>query len=267
MISSLLLPLPFSIIISSIGLYLVWFTRQRRLGNIFLTLGFIVLLTFSLSFLPKSLLQNLESRYKPLLHAPTTVHTIVVLGGGVSGNVHYPANTRINSASLSRLVEAIRLYRQLERKGINVKLVLSGGRVFQTASVALKMKNTAVVLGIKPSHIELENGSKDTYHEALYLKPQLKNKPFILVTSAAHMPRAMSIFIKMGMNPIPAPTQYLAKSTANPFKRYFPSSTSLIFSDIALHEYFGIAWMLFASANDNNDSHVSKISKSIYERR
>ena len=34
---------------------------------------------------------------------------------------------------------------------------------------------------------------------------------FILVTSASHMLRAMALFRKQGMEPIPAPTDYMVK--------------------------------------------------------
>lgn len=170
------------------------------------------------------------------------VHQIVVLGGGVGGNPDYPPNTRLSAASLSRLVEAVRLYHQLQKRKQSAILILSGGRVFGSDSDAKKMYNTAVVLGLKPSKFILEAGSKDTYHEALYLQKIVDNKPFILVTSAYHMERAVRLFKKLKMQPIPAPTQYLDKTNYYRISRFFPRASNLVSSDIAIHEYLGLLW-------------------------
>ena len=65
----------------------------------------------------------------------------------------------------------------------------------------------------------------------------------MLVTSAYHMPRAMEIFKEEGMNPIPAPTQFLTKRYSYRTKYFLPSVVNLIHSDIALHEYMGMTWL------------------------
>lgn len=242
-LSVALMPLSFAILIGIIGLLILWFSSWRKTASVIITFSFVILLAFSTGFVPDRLLGHLESRYKPLFTAPTNVHKIVVLGGGVGGQVGYPPNTRINSASLSRLIEGIRLYRQLTRKGVHVELLLSGGRIYRNPkSEAARMRNTAVMLGVKPKDIQIENGSKDTYQEALYLNALLGKKPFILVTSAYHMPRAIALFKHLGMKPIPAPTQYIVKLNRNPFKHFLPSMINLTFSDIALHEYLGLTY-------------------------
>jgi uncharacterized SAM-binding protein YcdF (DUF218 family) len=55
------------------------------------------------------------------------------------------------------------------------------------------------------------------------------------------MPRCMGIFRKLGMQPIPAPTDYQAGQ--NPLDASFtPSIEHLRLSELALHEYIGIVW-------------------------
>ncbi len=181
---------------------------------------------------------HLEDQYHPLTTLPSNVNYIVVLGGGSGGRYRYPPNTRLSSASLSRLIEAIRLHRQ----NLNTTLILSGGRVFGSPAEATVMNNTAIALGIARNHMIVEAGSKNTRQEALRLKSTLQSKPFVLVTSASHMPRAMALFKKLGMHPIAAPTQYLAKQNRYSLKYYLPSVVSLIHSDIAIHEYIGDLW-------------------------
>jgi uncharacterized SAM-binding protein YcdF (DUF218 family) len=207
-----------------------------------LSISFLLLVIFALQPIPHALLHHLESQYKPLVKIPKNITKIVVLGGGVGGHPNYPPNTRLNSASLSRLLEGIRIYRLISLRGNKPELILSGGRVFRSPSNAGVMHNTAVILGVTPKKMKLENGSKDTYQEAIYLKKDVGTKPFILVTSAAHMPRAMALFKKQGMRPIPAPTQYLTGLNRFTIRYYFPNSLNLIYSDIALHEYIGYWW-------------------------
>ncbi len=242
LIASFVLPLPISVLLLLLALIFLLLKRLRKTSISCLAFAIVILFVFGTNCFPRYLLSQLESRYQALAIAPTDVTAIVVLGGGLGGKKEYPANTHLNSASLARLVEAVRLYRQLEQKGIAVKLILSGGRVFRAESEAGVLKNTAVDLGVNPQQIILENGSVDTYHEALYLKSIVAQQKFILVTSATHMPRAMALFKKQGMQPIPAPTQFLAHRWRSAWKRYIPSSTNLVYTDIALHEYLGMVW-------------------------
>lgn len=241
LIAAFFSPLSFCVMILGIGVILLWLERARKTQLFLLTAGVLLLGIFSTNYLPNLLLGHLENTYPPL-DTPPLVNTIVVLGGGVRDKVDAPPNTQLGSASLTRLVEGVRLYRALENKGLSVKFILSGGRVFGSPEDSGMMENTAVVLGVDPKNIQLESGSQDTYHEAIYLKPMLKNKPFLLVTSASHMPRAMALFQAQGMQPIAAPTQFLARNNQFSMMRYFPNANAIMRMDIVLHEYAGLWW-------------------------
>jgi uncharacterized SAM-binding protein YcdF (DUF218 family) len=165
-----------------------------------------------------------------------------VLGGGVRDKTDVPPNTQLGSSSLARLVEGVRLYQLLKDQHIKPKLVLSGGRIFGSPAAAGIMRNTAVILGVEPKDIILENGSEDTHDEAINLRDTLKNKPFLLVTSAFHMRRSMALFEAEGMQPIAAPTQFLFKENSYSISHYFPNGIAVTQTDIALHEYLGLFW-------------------------
>ncbi len=235
-IEALLLPLPIGLFLIFIGLFF-----RKITGIILSLLGLLIIITFSLTGTSNFLINYLQSQYQPLLETPKNVTQVVVLGGGVSGGKNYPPNLTLNTASLSRLVEGVRLFDALEEIGVKPTLILSGGRVFQSPAVAGKMQNTAVMLGISQEQILLEDGSRDTREEAVYLKKTLADKPFILVTSAFHMPRSMDLFTAQGMHPIAAPTQFLGVRT-NLTSWFIPNGASLEISDIAIHEYLGILW-------------------------
>ena len=188
------------------------------------------------------LMNRLERQYTPLTTLPNQVKTIVVLGGGVRNNTDAPPNTQLSAASLARLLEGVRLYKLYQRQGKPVTLILSGGRVFGKPAEAGMMQNIAVVLGVSTQHIKLEDGSRDTAEEAHYLKHELNQQRFILVTSAYHMPRSMMIFKDAGLHPIAAPTQYMAGFDRRTPRYYVPNAKYLVTADIAIHEYLGILW-------------------------
>lgn len=240
LISAFLLPLPFSLLWMLLGILFI-LTQTDRLRNICFIIGFVILSVFSFNPVATALLNHLQNQYAPLINPPADATEIVVLGGGVSGGKNYPPNLTLGTASLSRLVEGIRLFKLIQKNHPDAKLILSGGRVFLAPSVAGKMKNTAVMLGVDEKNIILENGSEDTHQEALYLQKIIGNARFILVTSAYHMPRSMDLFQAQGMHPIAGPTQFLGYRDESTLW-YIPTTSALILSDIAIHEYLGILW-------------------------
>lgn len=241
-ISGLLLPFPIALILLLIGLCLLWWTHKKWLSNSCLIASFLILAVFGFNWLPSNLLNSLENDYQPMTQLPNDIQNIVVLGGGVRSDTNAPPNTQLSAASLSRLIEGVRLYHLYNKHHRSETLILSGGRVFGKPAAAGIMQNIAVILGVDPKNIILEAGSRDTHDEVNYLKKQLNTKPFILVTSAYHMPRAIALFKEAGLNPIAAPTQYFSDRGREHYKYYFPSANNLIISDIALHEYFGQLW-------------------------
>jgi uncharacterized SAM-binding protein YcdF (DUF218 family) len=98
----------------------------------------------------------------------------------------------------------------------------------------------ALALGVKQKDIILNGAPEDTREEALFTKSVVGSKPFILVTSATHMPRAMMLFQQLGLHPIAAPTDF----EKSEFKGYLkaPRVEALCRTQKALHEYIGILW-------------------------
>ena len=108
-----------------------------------------------------------------------------------------PANSQISAAALRRVVEGVRLYKAIPGS----KLLFSGGRVFDPVPEAEVMAQIAVLLGVKPQDIMLEADSRDTAEEAEIIAKMMGREKFILVTSAAHMPRSMALFKSAACSP------------------------------------------------------------------
>ena len=125
---------------------------------------------------------------------------VVVLGGGHISSNELPLLSQIGSSSLVRLIEGIRIQREIKGS----KLLLSGGKVFDPVSNAQIMAGIAKAIGVNEKDIIIEADSRDTKDQARIIKSIIGDKMFVLVTSASHMPRSMALFKKMGMNPIPA---------------------------------------------------------------
>ncbi|OGR30043.1 MAG: hypothetical protein A2139_04525 [Desulfobacca sp. RBG_16_60_12] len=231
-----------------LGLWCLWVTRRQRLGKGLVTLGALLLLLMSLPFISSGLLTPLEYRYPPLLNpeivswgqnGSTSPKWIVVLGGGHVSDPRLPANSQISAAALGRVVEGVRLYKAIPGS----KLLLSGGAVFDPVPEAEVMARIAGLLGVNPQDIMLEMDSRDTADEAKIIAKIIDKGKCILVTSAAHMPRSMALFRKRGLQPIPAPTDYLVQEGLRPAPgRFFPGAGGLWQVQVAVHEYLGLVW-------------------------
>jgi len=235
-----------------VGLFFIWFTRKQKLGKIIVTIGVVVLIFFSYGFLSNHLLSSLENEYSPLtdLKEVHGVKWIVVLGGGIVSDPKLPANGQISSSSLSRLVEGIRIHNNL----IDSKLILSGGAVFDPVPEAKVMSEVALTLGVTPEDMLLELNSKDTDDQAKLIRKIAnldENERFILITSASHMPRAVTLFRSFGMQPIPAPIDFGVKNQigVNP-KNFFLTASGLRKMERVFHEYLGLAWTRLKAKNN-----------------
>jgi uncharacterized SAM-binding protein YcdF (DUF218 family) len=235
--------------ILTLGLFCLWATRRQRLGKVLVTLGTVLLLLLSNAFLSSRLLLSLEQQYPALLqpekisweggNSGTSLKWIVVLGGGHASDPSLPANSQISAAALGRVVEGVRLHKAVPGS----TLLLSGGAVFDPLPEAEVMGQVAVLLGVKPRDIRLESDSRDTAEEAEIIAKMIGRERFILVTSAAHMPRAIALFRRRGLEPIPAPTNFLAPNVPSSGPdRFLPGAGSLGQTQAALHEYLGLAW-------------------------
>ncbi len=235
----LLSPLSLCIELLLLGLFLLWFTRKQRAGKIIVSLGVILLCLFSYCAVSDIFLRPLEHKYPPLINLADVhgVKWVVVLGGGHISDPGIPATSQLSDASMARLVEGIRLYKMLPGS----KLVVSGGSGFDPVPEAVIMADVARAIGVNGRDLVLESLSRDTKDEARLIQEIVGKDRFVLVTSAAHMPRSMALFEKRGMRPIPAPTEYLAAESRGP-AMFFPSADGLERAERAFHEYLGLAW-------------------------
>ena len=249
-LASFFSPLSICLELLIFGFLLLIFSRKQKTGKAFVALGMVVLLLCSYEGISGQLLQTLESQYSQLDLdqvtskedgglATRSLKWIVVLAGGVAGDSTLPIQLQISHHSRVRLIEGIRLHRLLPGS----KIILTGGIGFDGPPEATTLSRVAQELGLAKSAMVLEVESRDTKDHPLYVRHIVKDEPFILVTSAFHMPRAMKLFVKQGLSPIPAPAGHWkpSKDFWSP-GNLFPSSSGLRLAELAYHEYLGITW-------------------------
>lgn len=227
--SGFLMPLSILLGLFLIGLIMLRTNRTQLIAKKVLTFTFLILVLLSYGALSYWPLQKLENIYPPIDIKSVRLNNIkwvVVLAGA-------PEETIV------RLVEGIRIYRGLP----GARLLVSGGKLYATnpEPAAGKMTRIAGGLGVNPFDIAQENISRDTKDEARIIKSMIDEKPFVLVTSAYHMPRSMGLFEAQGMHPLPAPTGYRISLERHPKPDwFFPSTENIINTEIVFHEVLGI---------------------------
>ena len=131
----------------------------------------------------------------------------------------------------------------LLRQAPNLVVVFTGGQgeYFGSGpSEAERARRFFVQLGLDPQRVRLEDQSRNTYENAVFtarlsgVDPQ---KPWILITSASHMSRALAVFRKLGWNVTPYSVDFRA-GLATPWTTY--SLGDFEKWHVALHEYIGI---------------------------
>ena len=220
---------------------LLW-PRWPRLGKRLSWLALVLLLLSGWVFVPSMLLRNLESRYPPLPAGTEMQHYVgvVVMGGALSNSKLWTEHKQVAlNDQAGRMTAAVTLTQRYP----HLKVIFSGG----IASVpptglteAERAKQFFDELGVPASAVVYEAGSRNTYENAYYssLIPGADiQQPWLLLTSAYHMPRSMGVFEKIGWNVTPYPVDYRTTSDLSWY------DYSLHFGpgqwELALHELLG----------------------------
>ena len=232
------MPLPIGVLFIIFALLLLYSNKIKK-AKLMLTLSIVWFFLFSYAPVANILLHSIESNNPTLHTAPKNIKYIYVLGGGHHTDESLPITSQVVETSVVRLNEGIRLYQQLYR---NAKIIFSGYHgLYDATEHAVMQKKLAISLGVNEEDIILHLGTRDTQEEAIAGKKLLADEPFILVTSASHMTRALNFFTNEGLYPIPAPTNHLA-SIQHPNYTDFFSSEALTKSRIVFHEVLGLIW-------------------------
>ena len=215
--------------------------NRRNMARIFLGVAVLSFLLASTEYLPYYLVGRIEAGFTPFeksfLVSNSEAVYIHVLGGGYTYEERLPSSGKLSTVSLGRLAEGVRIANQVP----SCILVFSGWRVSGPESMAFIMKQAAMSLGVDSSRIDLLEEPSTTEEEADSFKRRFGRRVnLILVTDAIHMRRALNFFREQGLEPIPAPANYLVREDDSHYRlRWLPSSENLLLMDRFLREWLG----------------------------
>jgi uncharacterized SAM-binding protein YcdF (DUF218 family) len=166
----------------------------------------------------------------------------IVAGGFASPDGN--ANGYFNASS-DRFIQTVKLYKQ----GIIKNIIVSGGNGKQDEKSFREgrwVKDELIAVGIPSTDIYVEDQSDNTAENAENTKHILDSlhlpPPYVLITSAFHMPRASLIFKKAGLNIINFPCIYTTGMGGFSAWDLVPRPSVLLGWDTYLKETLGYFW-------------------------
>lgn len=169
---------------------------------------------------------------------------VVVLSGGAwsyrEGGVVVAVPGR---GTVLRALEGARVFHLIGAR----RVIASGGRVDPTIDLKPEgetVRHVLIQAGVPDDRIIVEAGSQTTRQQARMVRPILEREDarrFVLVTSPAHMRRAVAVFRAEGLDPIAAPAP-IASDQMPPPSWVMPGGEALYRSDLALYDYAALVY-------------------------
>ena len=183
---------------------------------------------------------------KPVLIAQGKLYSCGIVPGGfaspdAAGNGYF-------NGTADRFIQALKLY----KLGNISHILVCGGngkqnkKNFQEAAF---VKKELVVMGVPDSVIYVEDGSNNTADNAINANKILDSNqlkpPYLLITSAYHLPRATLLFAKAGVPTDGFPCNYISRKGRLSIFSFIPNIGLLFTWDYFLKEAAGYAWYKF----------------------
>lgn len=225
------------LILVSLLLWLNYVKAARRILTL-MSLACFFMLAYPLS---DYLMYPLETRFSVPETLPQNVDGIIVLGGAEQLKLSMSWNTAEVGAAAERILSAA----ELSRLYPAVPVIYSGGsNLVQMQNIDTEGSVSHTLLsqaGIDSGRLIIETQARNTAENFRFIKPllpELKGR-YILVTSAFHMPRAVGVARKQGVEVIPYPVDY---RSSRPDQRYwdFDLFGHLQVLEPAWHEWLGL---------------------------
>ncbi len=231
-------PLTITFIILGIGLYHL-FKKEPDLkkGRKFILSGTIFLFIISSGSFTYWLTAPFEQKYEAQKNPDPNIEYEFIhsLGSGHADNESLPANSRMGEQGLYRLTEAVRLHKLYPKSTI----IFSGYGGPSKQSTAEVSAEIAMMMGVQKEKIIVLGEPRDTIEESRAAFEIIGKKPFFLVSSASHLTRSVGLFKKLGMNPTPAPTEFM---NSGAWRFSLPDSGGLYKAERGIYEALGTAW-------------------------
>ncbi len=216
--------------------------RLRRIALSMLWSGMAVLGMLGFSALPDALLRPLENQYGVPTEQEIKQHVgMIVLGGATQ---HPSVFTARREVPLGESAERMSTPVGLMLQHPHLKLVFSGGegRLLTTGTSEAELAQAFYLAqGVDMSRVTLEGGSRTTRENAQQVARVLGQRckePWLLVTSAWHMPRSMAEFEAVGCDVTAYPVDFRTGHSTSLTE--YSLAHGLVRWQTALHEWLGL---------------------------
>jgi uncharacterized SAM-binding protein YcdF (DUF218 family) len=217
--------------------------RWKKLGGAAITLSIALMVIFG--WLPSGsmLLRLLEERF-PVTELPEDIEGVILLGGAVDSHL----SVRRDQPILNGAAERITTTMALSRLYPSARIVLSGGGGDHSRGEPVTesgiTRQILAEMGMDLSRILLEDTSVNTCENAARTRDMLETGPsgtWLLVTSAAHMPRAVACFRASNFEVVPVPVDYRTGTSLTGYGgRFGTIAEGLVVADLAAYEWLGL---------------------------
>lgn len=204
-------------------------TKKERRRKILFTTSFVLLLFFTNPFIIRQCLTWYE--VSPVQLSSTAKYKAGILLGGMVGYNRYDGQGYFNPAS-DRFIETALLF----KTGHIDNIIVAAGNGYITKNnfrEADFIKQRLMELGIPAEIIFTDTSSRNTFQNARYSKQIIDSfhiqAPYLLISSAMHLPRARLVFKKAGIPVDLYPCDLVSKQIGNNFFEDYilPSSMAL----------------------------------------
>jgi uncharacterized SAM-binding protein YcdF (DUF218 family) len=234
-------PLGFAILLAfagALGIILkLWRSAAWSIGS-----ALVLLWVCSTPIFADWALGTLERQYPSRAISDTPVAEVAIVLGGVIGQPLRPRVVADLSGAADRILHAARLY----RAGKITRVLVSAGNLQWSdyaTSEAVLIRELLMEWGVPTEAIEIADASRNTYENALEIKQIWVRSGFksaLLVTSAAHMPRAMGVFLHAGLPVIAATTDVrVVDRLSTSLLDLLPAADDLAMTTEAMKEWIG----------------------------
>ena len=219
------------------------FTPWRRIGQALLGFALVALWIAATPVFADWLTWRLELRFPPVSVESLPQSDVVIVLGGILGQPLPPRLTPDLGDPADRILHAARIY----RAGKAPIIVISAGNLPWERTVAPEAQLIADLLvefGVPRSALILDSESRNTRENAVNTAAIFKQHSWrtgLLVTSGAHMPRALAAFQRVGLSVVPAATDIHAgpPELDTPFD-LLPDVAALAQTTLAIKEMLGL---------------------------
>jgi len=230
------------VLILSVAALIMLQRGMKRTASSVLAVAISLLWVASTPMVAEGLYRGLESRHPARALAEVPEADCIVLLGGVVGAPMPPRVEADLGETVDRVYKAAQLYRAGKARSV---IVTAGNQPWSQSpwAEAELIRELLVEWGVPKDAIFLEGSSRNTRENAIYSKNLIDSincKESLLVTSAAHMPRAVAAFHSVNASVIPVSTdvRIVEKGVPNPMD-FLPSAGALAMTSEAIREWIG----------------------------